>query len=50
MASLLAALRKLGRVLAWPFTGEIEHRHMSPEEAEERLRDATLANRDQSPK
>jgi hypothetical protein len=32
----------------WPFTGELQHGRPKPEEAQAQLRDATLANRDQS--
>jgi hypothetical protein len=47
-ARALTLARRLARLLAWPFTGEVEHRRPSPEEAEERLREMTLARRDQS--
>jgi hypothetical protein len=40
--------RVLVRLLKWPFAGELEHSRPSPEEAEQRLREMTLANRDQS--
>jgi hypothetical protein len=44
----LGIARGLLRLVAWPFTGEVQHARESPEEAEQRLREMTLAKRDQS--
>jgi hypothetical protein len=48
LSRALAIARRLGRALAWPFTGEVEHPRPSEEELEERVREMTLGNRDQS--
>jgi hypothetical protein len=36
------------RVLAWPFTGEIQHTRQPPDDAAAKLREMANANRDQS--
>jgi len=44
---LLAGLKLLGRLVAWPFTGEVDHRESS-EEAKEELREMAQRKREWS--